>query len=658
MSSQRRRDAATATVGLSGVAAGGALRHSALESAYGDKPRPRMWQERKFLTRAKVPGRRRYAAAMALGLVSVPPAAVGSSRVMRKRDDKHRSFIGEGIQGAKASFTERNKTIAERPPAPLVAGNYAAGAGIGSAAGGLTHLALGRTRLPGAARSAAAAAAGVLAGSASLPAQSKLTQRASHGKYEVTPTGVRRKRTPAKRPSSTANVIEGRPGKGGLTGHALREQMVGKMSPREAPAVLGAHWTTRLSQAADRIEPYSPRRAKPKPRPIIDRHLPNAKKVTGRLVHTGRVKAAETVRAVSYDVSSLNDKDKLVREVATGQGRIQKDDPGASMSRAERRARVTASGVPIPVVGDIAQAATAASLSPEKYRRRTAVQNYAGGTAGGLAGNAAGAAGALALARHSPGFNSRAVAANDKIDSFKTSMRSKARMKPAGDGPGATSRALHHPKTPQLARRGAAALAGSRAARAVAANPKVAAVGALAGGAVGGQVAQQATYSHIMRRDDRYRRQHNVGARRGSKVGKADAGTGMSRRQELEQIRRKRRSAAISATSATGSVAATGLLGASYAPKFKGTVRGGKLRTASFGLGTAAGGIGAGNSLWGSRLQRRDLKAREHVLVGKAGVGVLRPTGIRRAPAMRRGFIRQTRSATGTRTTYVRGGLA
>lgn len=104
---------------------------------------------------------------------------------------------------------------------------------------------------------------------------------------------------------------------------------VEKMSPRDAPAVIGAHWTTRLSRVADRIEPYEAKRRKVVPRPIIDRHLPTVKRVGGKLVKTGRTKAAETVRSISYDVSSVNDKDKLIREVATGQGKLR---PGIAKS--------------------------------------------------------------------------------------------------------------------------------------------------------------------------------------------------------------------------------------------------------------------------------------------------------------------------------------
>jgi len=97
---------------------------------------------------------------------------------------------------------------------------------------------------------------------------------------------------------------------------------VEKMAPRDIPHVAGAHWTVKLSRVADRVEPYAAKRRKPTPRPLVDRHLPTVKRVGSKVITTGRTKAAETIRSVSYDVSSLNDKDKLIRETASGQGRL------------------------------------------------------------------------------------------------------------------------------------------------------------------------------------------------------------------------------------------------------------------------------------------------------------------------------------------------
>jgi hypothetical protein len=483
-------------------------------------------------------------AGAALGLASVPAAAQGTHDLIGKAEDKPKSFLAQGVVGSKEAWKQRNATVKEHAPAHLVAGNYLAGAGIGSAVGGLTHLALGRTRIGGGLRSAIAASGGLATGTAALPVQSRITRRASHGKYEVTPYGVRRAKTPPVRPSRKATVVDQKRGQA-----AFRAQTVGKA------------------------------------------------------------------------------------------------DPGANLTRAQRRAAVTAAGVPIPVVGDIAQAATAARLSPEKYRRRTAVQNFAGSQAGGLAGNAAGAGAALALASRHKGFERGATQLNETIERHKTNIKARVGIKPS-TAPGL----MHHVKARVPAR-----IMTSGPARALARRPGVAAVGALVGGAVGGQAAQQATYGHIMRRDDRYRaaQSHNA---HGSRIAKAAPGTGMSRREEIEQIRRKQHAAVANLGAGGLGVSSLGMIGAAALPKVPGRVRAHLVRAGTV-TGTVGAGVGGVTGLRSTRLQQRDLRARRHALEG--GVAkALRPTGAR-TPSVRRGFIRARRLASGlTSTSTVRGGLA
>lgn len=104
----------------------------------------------------------------------------------------------------------------------------------------------------------------------------------------------------------------------------LANSIVHKMSPRAAANVVGAHagahWTTQLTRGSDRIEPYLARHAyagkRRKPSTLLDKG--------GKVLVKARTKASEVVRVASYDVSNLNDKDKFVREVATGQGIIRK----------------------------------------------------------------------------------------------------------------------------------------------------------------------------------------------------------------------------------------------------------------------------------------------------------------------------------------------
>lgn len=796
--SERRDAAATATVGLAGTAGAGALRHQGLAASYkeGTKnaiPRPKILAERRMIKHPR--GRNLWLAGLGLGAVSLPAAAVGTTRFgqsFKKADDRD-SFLRAGLRGATTAAVDRTNTVRERPPAKLVAGNYGAGAAIGSAAGGLSHLVLGRHGVPGAARSAIASTAGVLAGTGSLPVQSKITQRASRGRYEVTPTGVRRRKTKPVKPSTKASTYDGRHGQLGTmrrqieVGKAVRPRRgklkmvrraeptlfdldpqgevlgleaarvkaanararaaqmraeafgtayprtpaerqrfkeIGKMSPRAAlrtvGAKAGAHWTVNGLRVADVIDAPA-------------RHvIPKTKK--GKLVYTGRTKAANAVRSAAFEVASINDKDMMVRNTIHGHPLFGKraDDPGASMSRVERRARVTAAGPPIPVVGDIIQARTAGKLSAAPYRRRAGIENFAGGQVGNVAGMAAGGAGALGLARVSPGFDRRARNANDAIDNAKARARSSVGLRPNPQS--MTSRMLKHPKMPNAVRAGARRLADSPAGRAIARNPKVAAVGMLGGGMIGGQVGQQLTYGHIMSRDDRYR----------ARLRKADVPRPMTLDERKGLRRKKNQAAALSlASGVTGLGALGATLGAAATKRPRVAarlVRRGvdpkharhELNRAAVPLLTAGAGIGGYNSLNYAAIQHREArsvgkamkptrtafpygkgqlkwlsgnwvvagnkaamehprraelagKMKELAQTNKAGrnpdvvsprnryermkghrinkaLGVPRPRVlgvVRRAPAMRRGFIRQTRLPSGmTRVSSVRGGLA
>jgi hypothetical protein len=275
--------------------------------------------------------------------------------------------------------------------------------------------------------------------------------------------------------------------------------------------------------------------------------------------------------------------------------------------------------------------------------------------AGGLAGNAAGAGIALGAARLSPGFDRRAKKANDKVDSFTNAIKHKAYGavgREPGTGPGLATRALQHERTPQSARKVAARVVGSRAGRAVAANPKVAAIGALVGGAVAGPAAQQAMLSHTMSRDDRYRRS----------LAKRDASAAkpipLSQRESHQLRRRKEVGAAASMLTGTTGIAALGTTLGQTALKH-GRIKDvhwakparKKLKKATLPLVAIGGGVGGLNSFNYAHIQRSEAHQIRKALP--------RLPGVRRAPAMRRASLRQTRYPGGmVRTSTVRGGLA
>ena len=192
-----------------------------------------------------------------------------------------------------------------------------------------------------------------------------------------------------------------------------------------------------------------------------------------------------------------------------------------------------------------------------------------------------------------------------------------------------------------------------RVGRAVAHNPKVAAVGALAGGWAGQQIGQQSAYGHLMTSNDRYRRanRYNPTTMVGKAVGTAEHPRPLSRREETQLRRRKSHSAALSAIGGTAGLGAFGATLGQHAPKIP---EGAKLRLkrVQVPLLTLGAGVGGTNALLNAGIQRKEATAKAAPRIR------IRATG--RAPAMRRGYIRSVRSprTNATKVSTVRGGLA
>lgn len=196
MSRDRQQAAATATVGLSGIAGAGALRHYGLADAHGElghdnrpkTPRRRVFAERRLLKTRH--GRGKYLLGAGLAALSAPAAAKGTVDLWD--GGKRRTFVEEGVSGAAEALRERNTKENRRAPVGLRARNYAVGAAATGATGGATHFLLRKTPIPHAGRASIASVTGALAGLSTLPVQAKVTRRASKGKYTATPTGLKR----------------------------------------------------------------------------------------------------------------------------------------------------------------------------------------------------------------------------------------------------------------------------------------------------------------------------------------------------------------------------------------------------------------------------------------------------------------------------------
>lgn len=237
------------------------------------------------------------------------------------------------------------------------------------------------------------------------------------------------------------------------------------------------------------------------------------------------------------------------------------DDPGAGLTRGERRARVAgAAALPIPLAGDAVMATAAARMSPEPYRRRTAGQMYGASQTGNYVGGAAGALGAAALANS----NEPSRRAMQRVDSGLGRAKDAAFTRTPK---GFQSRVNNFKARPKgrvgTAASGVKSAIGSTApGRLAGSQPAAAAVGYLGGSAAGGQIGQQSMYNRVMNRDDEYRNRQAVGKamyalrQRSGDVTKRE----MSARERHELAADKRRTAVLSTI---GGVAGVGALAAS-----------------------------------------------------------------------------------------------
>lgn len=208
--SDRRRDAATATVGAGLTAGGGYLRHQAVQPLIAANKKAGKKDPRFHGLAVARSGNKalrvKYGRGAALGLVGAVPLAIGTTRFVRgdvhKQEPKKKSFLVEGLGGTKDALIERTETATARdvPAKARTAGlaTSVAAAGLG----GIGARALLRKK-PAGAKALISPVAGVLTGAAATPLSSRVVDRVSPG-YEVTPAGVKRKKKGLKRPSSSS----------------------------------------------------------------------------------------------------------------------------------------------------------------------------------------------------------------------------------------------------------------------------------------------------------------------------------------------------------------------------------------------------------------------------------------------------------------------
>lgn len=231
MKDTTRERLATGAVGAGLVGAGAHYRDRAVKEATAvvGKPAPRVGYKRLKMTLSDVQlvrargmaahhARGLYGAGALLGAAGTPALA---SALHREKVAKASNLLETGLEGTasayKAKQEHKRSTKGQKTPKKVQAFTAAAGLGAGAGAAHLSDRAFkviegaGKHVRPSAFRVPARGVAGVAGVTATVP----LVNRALHRtEYEVTPNGVRRKKTAPKPPSSKAMSYEGRASRG------------------------------------------------------------------------------------------------------------------------------------------------------------------------------------------------------------------------------------------------------------------------------------------------------------------------------------------------------------------------------------------------------------------------------------------------------------
>lgn len=511
-----------------------------------------------------------YGAGSALGLAGATGMAVGlheltkpHPRKIEKREHKAIDFAAEGLQGTQDALTDRVNSARHNHVSPKARVAVAA-TGLGTAALGSrgAKMLLRRSGHGGRLAPAVGAIGGVTAGVASLPVSNRVARRQG---YEVTPTGVKRRKTPPVRPTRSARVVETRPGRGATP--FSRGQIVPSDDRfgKRAEKVHYAHGTHGHPACGS------------SPRPTT--HVVSSTRNVGRVTCQSCAKTRQFRDAVTTVAKYY----------------------GEGMNPKAKRAKVIAAGA-TPLIGPYAAGAQAARMAPPEQKRSAAITQTGGIIGGSVAGGLAGAY----TAAKSPSVERQLSRGANKINSLRSGA--------AGRMPGKVGR-LVAPKTGEgrIARhvQGMVRRAGPLG-RPLARNPKAAALGYLSGKAVGTAAGGYLAYSQVLRRE----KERNM-----SRVQKAvEAGAGMTQREQREQYRRRRHNLGLSLAATGLGAAGAGALAARelgphlprVGPAFARHT--GRLERAGLATALLGGAVGSAQGVQSARIQRKDLAAQDKVL--------------------------------------------
>lgn len=266
---------------------------------------------------------------------------------------------------------------------------------------------------------------------------------------------------------------------------------------------------------------------------------------------------------------------------------------GENMTFGQKYARTMAAGG-VPVVGDFTAAAQAGRMVPREQRRKASATQYLGANAGQFGGMAAGAYGAAALANKDKGAREAMGRMEQRRGAAMSALKRpgvralnnvKARVGIKPSEP--KMKPYKHPRIDRLARRlgpnaGGKLLRAAKPLRGAAAPAAM--LGAFGGQVIGGQTGGYAAARTNYRREQKWK---------AANVRKSASTEGLTQRDKVKLARKKRLSAALSATGGVAGLTGLGLMA-------RGKPKG------ALWASTVGGGIGGANALLNTPIQRKE----------------------------------------------------
>jgi hypothetical protein len=497
--------------------------------------------------------------------------------------ERQHSFVREGITGTGEAVAARARNLKDVPPGQKI-GPLAVATGAGGLGSLAAHRVMDRHAYFRGAHHGGRAGIAALAGTAAAAASYPLARHTVRSRdYEVTPSGVRRRKSKPVRPSSKGKVFDQKQ----MSRRQFRDSTVGKVH-----------------------NPHSlkPTTTRGTPRKVHWQHPAREGAVCGL---DGAFGLGVGPFAEHYGEVTCRGCAQMIHLV----GKADNDYLGRRTPFGEQRGKTMAAGaIPlVPFAGPIAAARQSGKYAPPGEKRKAQGRQLASSaatTATGVAG-AYGAAKIPKVGDAATRAHAAAQRATHRVTDPVKGKLPKALKKPGG-GRIAQTKA-------RAVARGTKAVDSSRAltrlAKPLRARPAAAAAGYLLGSKLSGQVYGNAAISRNQAAQRRYNLKHPVAGT----AAKADK-KALTPREQAAYLERKRRATTTSiATGGLGVAGAT--MGAALLPGVRGRLKPktvSRLERAAVGTGLTAGGISGVHSIRQARLDRQNIRRQQAALGVKA----------------------------------------